>query len=103
MGSKNMERRTHSQVFIWTAEDKGVMESFFKAYRKDTDENVWNAIDRFQDKVKAERLAEKHRKVLDPIDLRMEPIGEPSQEFTDWVWEELQPVWNLQRDIQGKG
>lgn len=76
------------KVFIWTAEDKGVMESFFKAYRKDTDENVWNAIDRFQDKVKAERLAEKHRKVLDPIDLRMEPIGEPSQEFTDWVWEQ---------------
>ena len=75
------------KVFIWTAEDKGIMESFFKAYRKDTDENVWNAIDRFQDKVKAERLAEKHRKVLAPIDLRMEPIGEPSQDFTDWVWE----------------
>ena len=76
------------KVFIWTAEDKGIMESFFKAYRKDTDENVWNAIDRFQDKVKAERLAEKHRKVLAPIDLRMEPIGEPSQDFTDWVWEQ---------------
>ena len=75
------------KVFIWTAEDKGIMESFFKAYRKDTDENVWNAIDRFQDKVKAERLEEKHRKVLAPIDLRMEPIGEPSQDFTDWVWE----------------
>lgn len=76
------------KVFIWTAEDKSIMESFFKAYRKDTDENVWNAIDRFQDKVKAERLAEKHRKVLAPIDLRMEPIGEPSQDFTDWVWEQ---------------
>lgn len=76
------------KVFIWTAEDKGIMKSFFKAYRKDTDENVWNAIGRFQDKVKAERLAEKHRKVLDPIDLRMEPIGEPSQDFTDWVWEQ---------------
>lgn len=63
------------KVFIWTAEDKGIMENFFKAYRKETDENVWNAIDRFQDKVKAERLAEKHRKVLAPIDLRMEPIG----------------------------
>lgn len=75
------------KVFIWTAEDKSIMESFFKAYRKDTDENVWNAIDRFQDKVKAERLEEKHRKVLAPIDLRMEPIGEPSQDFTDWVWE----------------
>lgn len=76
------------KVFIWTAKDKSIMESFFKAYRKDTDENVWNAIDRFQDKVKAERLAEKHRKVLAPIDLRMEPIGEPSQDFTDWVWEQ---------------
>ena len=76
------------KVFIWTAEDKGIMENFFKAYRKETDENVWNAIDRFQDKVKAERLAEKHRKVLAPIDLRMEPIGVPSQDFTDWVWEQ---------------
>ena len=75
------------KVFIWTAEDKGIMESFFKAYRKDTDENVWNAIDRFQDNVKAERLAEKHRKVLAPIDLKMEPIVEPPQEFRDWVWE----------------
>lgn len=76
------------KVFIWTAEDKDIMKNFFKAYRNDTDENVWNAIDRFQDKVKAERLAEKHRKVLDPIDLRMEPIGEPLQGFTDWVWEQ---------------
>lgn len=31
------------KVFIWTAEDKGIMESFFKAYRKDTDENVWQS------------------------------------------------------------
>ncbi len=26
-------------------------------------------------------------KVLAPIDLKMEPIVEPPQEFRDWVWE----------------
>ncbi len=89
MGSKNMEKRTHSKGVYLDSRGQGRHgELFFKAYRKETDENVWNAIDRFQDKVKAERLAEKHRKVLAPIDLRMEPIGVPSQDFTDWVWEQ---------------
>lgn len=82
-----MEKRTHSKGVYLDSRGQGHHGELFKAYRKDTDENVWNAIDRFQDKVKAERLEEKHRKVLAPIDLRMEPIGEPSQDFTDWVWE----------------
>ena len=74
-------------VFIWSATDKETIEKFFKTYSKKDDESVWNAIGRFQDKVKASRLEEKHRKVLAPIDLKMEPIVEPPQEFRDWVWE----------------
>ena len=74
-------------AFIWSAGDKKMMENFFQTYRKDKDETIWNAVKRFQDKVKDVRLAEKHRKVLAPIDLRMEPIKEPSKKFKDWVWE----------------
>lgn len=63
------------------------MEKFFRSYSRKQDESVWDAIGRFQDEVKDARLAEKHRKVLAPIDLKMEPIGDPPQEFRDWVWE----------------
>lgn len=74
-------------VFIWSANDKEIMEKFFRSYSRKQDESVWDAIARFQDEVKDARLAEKHRKVLAPIDLKMEPIGDPPQEFRDWVWE----------------
>lgn len=74
-------------VFIWSANDKEIMEKFFRSYSRKQDESVWDAIRRFQDEVKDARLAEKHRKVLAPIDLKMEPIGDPPQEFRDWVWE----------------
>lgn len=87
----NYETRTGSHaplVFIWSGRDKEMMESHFKDYRKNGDETVWDAVGRFQDKVKDERLLKKHRKVLDPVDLRMEPIREPSHNFIDWVWEQ---------------
>ena len=74
-------------MFIWSANDKEIMEKFFRSYSRKQDESVWDAIGRFQDEVKDARLAEKHRKVLAPIDLKMEPIGDPPQEFRDWVWE----------------
>lgn len=74
-------------VFIWSANDKEIVEKFFRSYSRKQDESVWNAIGRFQDEVRDARLAEKHRKVLAPIDLKMEPIGDPPQEFRDWVWE----------------
>lgn len=74
-------------VFIWSANDKEIMEKFFRSYSRKQDESVWDAIGRFQDEVKDARLAEKHRKALAPIDLKMEPIGDPPQEFRDWVWE----------------
>lgn len=74
-------------VFIWSANDKEIMEKFFRSYSRKQDESVWDAIGRFQDEVKDARLAEKHRKVLAPIDLKMEPIGDPPQEFRDWGWE----------------
>ena len=74
-------------VFIWSAHDKATMEKFFQSYSRKQDESVWDAVGRFQNEVKEARLAEKHRKVLAPIDLKMEPIGEPTQDFKDWVWE----------------
>lgn len=80
------EYRDNFSVYIWSGQD--VIESFFKSYKKHESDTIWNLIRRFQNKVKEERLEQKHRKVLDPIDLKMEHIQDPPQEFKDWVWEQ---------------
>ena len=73
-------------AYIWSGQD--VIETFFISYKKHESDTIWNLIRRFQNKVKEERLEQKHRKVLDPIDLKMKHIQEPPQEFKDWVWEQ---------------
>lgn len=79
------EYRDNFSVYIWSGQD--VIEIFFISYKKHESDTIWNLIRRFQNKVKDERLEQKHRKVLDPIDLKMEHIQDPPQEFKDWVWE----------------
>lgn len=80
------EYRYNFSVYIWSGQD--VIETFFISYKKHESDTIWNLIRRFQNKVKEERLEQKHRKVLDPIDLKMEHIQDPPQEFKDWVWEQ---------------
>ena len=80
------EYRDNFSVYIWSGQD--VIETFFISYKKHESDTIWNLIRRFQNKVKEERLEQKHRKVLDPIDLKMEHIQDPPQEFKDWVWEQ---------------
>lgn len=80
------EYRDNFSVYTWSGQD--VIEKFFKGYKKYESDTIWNLIRRFQNKVKEERLEQKHRKVLDPIDLKMEHIQDPPQEFKDWVWEQ---------------
>lgn len=77
--------RDNFSVYIWSGQD--VIESFFKSYKKHASDTIWNLIRRFQDKVKDERLEQKHRKVLDPIDLKMKSVQNPPEEFKNWVWE----------------
>ena len=73
-------------AYILSGQD--VIETFFISYKKHESDTIWNLIRRFQNKVKEERLEQKHRKVLDPIDLKMEHIQDPPQEFKGWVWEQ---------------
>lgn len=80
------EYRDNFSVYTWSGQD--VIEKFFKGYKKYESDTIWNLIRRFQNKVKEERLEQKHRKVLDPIGLKMEHIQDPPQEFKDWVWEQ---------------
>jgi hypothetical protein len=79
------EYRDNFSVYTWSGQD--VIETFFKSYKKYESDTIWNLIRRFQNEVKERRLEQKHRKVLDPIDLKMEHIQDPPQEFKDWVWE----------------
>lgn len=80
------EYRDNFSVYIWSGQD--VIEKCFKGYKKRESDTIWNLIRRFQNEVKERRLEQKHRKVLDPIDLKMKHIQEPPQKFKDWVWEQ---------------
>ena len=81
------ERRYKINCLTYIGAKQSVVEIFLGKYRKHEQETVWDLITRFQNKVKERRLEQKHRKVLDPIDLKMKHIQEPTQEFKDWVWE----------------
>lgn len=75
-------------VFIRSGKEKKLIEDFFSQYSDPEDKHKpWNAIHRFQDKVKEKRLSAKHKKETDRIDAAMEPIQEAPEEFFDWVWE----------------
>ena len=80
------ECRDNFSVYTWSGQD--VIEKFFKGYKKHESDTIWNFIKRFQNKVKERRLEQKHRKVLDPIDIKMKPIQKPPKAFEDWVWEQ---------------
>ena len=81
------EKKYKINCLTYIGAKQSVVELFFSEYRKHKQETVWDLITRFQNKVKERRLEQKHRKVLDPIDLKMEHIQDPPQEFKDWVWE----------------
>ena len=81
------ERRCKINCLTYIGAKQSVVEIFFGEYRKHEQETVWDLITRFQNKVKERRLEQKHRKVLDPIDLKMKSVQNPPEEFKNWVWE----------------
>ncbi|MCR5791361.1 MAG: PcfJ domain-containing protein [Lachnospiraceae bacterium] len=86
--------KTHSWdhvelVYIRSKKEKNVIREFFREFAKKEDIHVpWTSIYRFQEAVKADRLAKKHRKETDPIDALMETVSPVPEEFTDWIREE---------------
>lgn len=86
--SERQESSWKENVFIWSGEEKKLMEDFFSQYSDPEDKHKpWNAIHRFQDEVKEKRLSARHKKETDKIDAVMEPIKDAPVEFFDWVWE----------------
>ncbi|MCD8218095.1 MAG: PcfJ domain-containing protein [Clostridiales bacterium] len=78
----------YNKVYIWTAGEKQLIQDFFKEYARENDTHIpWNAVLRFQNKVRNTRLRTRHQKELAATDAVMDPIGEAPQEFFDWVWE----------------
>jgi len=88
MGSKNMEKRTHSKGVYLDSRGQGHHGELFSRLTAKTLTRTYGML--LTDSRTRSRQNDWKRnteKVLAPIDLRMEPIGEPSQDFTDWVWE----------------
>ena len=73
------------KVFINSTADEEIIREFFKEYKRDSDESVWQSVYRFQDEVKSIRLQAKRKKELDPIDRLMERVKEPPKEFFDYA------------------
>ncbi len=82
------ESQWKENVFIWSGEEKELMEGLFSQYSDPKDRHgPWDAIRRFQDAVKEKRLSERHKKETDKIDTVMAPIKDVPTGFFDWIWE----------------
>ncbi len=75
-------------IFIRSNEELELITTFFKEYSKPDDKSVpWDAVYRFQEKVKAVRLATRHKKETDLIDAVMEPVKPEPDEFRSWAFD----------------
>lgn len=76
-------------VFIRTNEEQKIIADFFADYTEET-EGVfpWDRVYAFQEAVKKRKLAERHKKETDIIDMAMAPIKDAPKDFFNWVWEE---------------
>lgn len=75
-------------VFMRSDEELKMVKDFFREYSTPDDEyGLWTGIHRFQQEVLDKRLAKKHKKETDKIDVIMNPIKDAPKEFFDWVWD----------------
>ena len=75
-------------ILIRSKEEQELITTFLKEYADLDDTFIpWSAVDKFQEKVKATRLAAKHKKETDLIDAVMEPVKQEPEEFRSWAFE----------------
>lgn len=88
--NKEKEKYDYRQlVFIHTNEEQKMTADFFSDYAGEKEKLFpWDRVYAFQEAVKERKLAERHKKETDIIDLAMEPIKDAPKEFFDWIWEE---------------
>ncbi len=88
----NKEKKEYDRkelVFIYTNKERKMIADFFSDYATEKEKLFpWDRVYAFQETVKKKKLAERHKKETDMIDLAMEPIKDAPKEFFDWVWEE---------------
>lgn len=78
----------HDLSYIWSAGEKKLITDFFADYAEEDDYiKPWDAVYRFQQQVRKKRLKRRHQKELVEVDAVMEPVTDPPEEFTEWVWE----------------
>lgn len=65
--------------------DFSIIKSFVEPYVKPDDKDIWKAVDRFQDQIRAARLNARHKKETDQIDKKMELITDVPEDFDYWV------------------
>lgn len=61
------------------------VKKYMKRYVGREDQNIWEAIEAFQDDVIERRLAERHKKETDRIDQKMELVPEQPEGFKKWA------------------
>lgn len=61
------------------------LSQYMKKYHKNIDSDVWDAVIRFQNEVMDHRLAERHKKVTDKIDKKMEIVPKEPKGFHNWT------------------
>lgn len=86
--------------YLWDTKEKGhnvtfasdsdfvCTKYFMKAYLEGKDQNIWDAVWKFQDEVLDRRLKAKHKKETDKIDKKMEMVPEKPVGFEKWVHED---------------
>ncbi len=82
----NTNRRGHDVTFASDSDFISVR-YYMKSYLKGENQNVWDAIRRFQDEVLERRLKARHKKETDKIDKKMEMVPEKPEGFEKWAHE----------------
>ncbi|MDO4301807.1 MAG: PcfJ domain-containing protein [Clostridia bacterium] len=72
-------------IFINSAEDKKLIEKFFKKDIKSSTTSVWQVVYRFQKGVMEKRLEARHKKETDAIDKVMSTVKPVPKKFVNWI------------------
>lgn len=68
-------------------EDFEIIKHYVKNYTRESDSDVWEAIDRLQDKIKAARLEARYKRETSIIDQKMEDVKAIPSNFKNWAEE----------------
>lgn len=80
-------KRNGYSVKLVSNQDYYNLSQYMKKYQKSEDNDIWDAVIRFQHEVMERRLTERHKKITDKIDKKMELLPEKPKGFHKWVYD----------------